>query len=84
LYLTLPLVEMFFLTPKIVGAKLTLSPAVVIIALLTFGGLFGVVGIIIALPSTAILKLLFTEIMSYYHTTEFYSSPFIDGGDEKS
>jgi predicted PurR-regulated permease PerM len=74
LYAVLPMVEMFFLTPRIVGVRLRLSPAVVIFALLAFGGLFGVLGVVIALPVTALIKVVGQQLIAWYKSSSFFVS----------
>lgn len=54
-------VEGNFLTPKIIGESLGLHPTAVIFALLTGGSLFGIGGMIIALPLAAFLRVLAKE-----------------------
>jgi len=53
------LIEELILTPKIMGDATGLHPAVILLSLSIWGTLFGVVGMIIALPMT-------TLIISYY------------------
>ena len=48
------LIESFGLTPRLVGERIGLSPLMVIFALLAFGHLFGFVGVLIALPVSAL------------------------------
>ena len=48
-------VESLFLTPRLVGERIGLHPLAVIFALLAFGQLFGFVGVLIALPVSAVL-----------------------------
>ena len=48
------------LTPKIMGNVTGMSPAAILLSLSIWGALFGVIGMIIALPLT-------TLIISYYH-----------------
>jgi len=48
------LIESFALTPRLVGERIGLSPLMVIFALLAFGHLFGFVGVLIALPVSAV------------------------------
>ncbi|MGB3616981.1 MAG: AI-2E family transporter [Catalinimonas sp.] len=48
-----------FITPNIVGSKVSLNPLVAIVALLIGGMIWGPAGMIIAMPFTAILKVLF-------------------------
>ena len=47
--------ESLFLTPRLVGERIGLNPLAVIFALLAFGHLFGFVGVLIALPMSAVL-----------------------------
>lgn len=48
------LVESFLLTPYMVGERIGLNPLAVIFALLAFGHLFGFVGVLVALPVSAV------------------------------
>lgn len=48
------LLESFVLTPRLVGERIGLRPLTVIFALLAFGHLFGFVGVMIALPVSAL------------------------------
>jgi predicted PurR-regulated permease PerM len=48
-----------FITPIIVGNKVSINSLSAIIALLLFGNLWGVTGLVLALPLTAILKVIF-------------------------
>ena len=47
--------EGFVLTPRLVGERIGLHPLAVIFALLAFGPVFGFVGVVVALPASAIL-----------------------------
>lgn len=51
-----------FITPFIVGSKVSINSLVAIISLILFGTLWGIPGLILALPMTAILKVLFDSI----------------------
>lgn len=55
------IMEGMVLTPLLIGDKLGLHPVVVIFALLAGGQLFGFVGILLALPITAVLVTLLRE-----------------------
>ncbi len=48
-----------FITPYIVGSKVSINSLIALISLLLFGSLWGVSGLILALPLTAILKVIF-------------------------
>lgn len=58
------LLEAMVLTPILIGDKLGLHPVVVIFAVLAGGHLLGLVGVILALPITAMLVVLVRELAS--------------------
>lgn len=47
-----------FITPRIIGGKVGLSPLVVIISIFAGGKLFGILGVLLAIPGAAVLKVL--------------------------
>lgn len=51
-----------FITPKVVGSSVSINPLASIAALLGFGMLWGVVGMILAIPVTGMLKIVFDAI----------------------
>ena len=55
--------ENHVLVPKVMARQVGVSPVTVIIALLIGGKLLGIVGALLAVPSAAILQVLFTEMM---------------------
>lgn len=59
-------IEGFYLTPKIVGKNVGLSPVVVILAILVFAELFGFIGVIFAVPLASICKVFLGELLRYY------------------
>ena len=50
------------IVPKIVGDKVKLHPVLVILALSVFGGLFGIWGMVFAVPITALIKVTVARI----------------------
>ncbi|MCB0310362.1 MAG: AI-2E family transporter, partial [Bdellovibrionales bacterium] len=54
-----------FITPKVVGDKVGLSPLVVILAVIAGGTLFGLLGIFLAVPGAAVLKVLFSHLSGW-------------------
>ena len=66
------IVEGFFLTPRLVGERIGLHPLAVIFALLAFGQLFGFVGVLIALPVSAILLVAVRRVRSGYLSSRLY------------
>lgn len=63
-----------FLTPRIVGAQVGLGPVWVILAVLVFGGTFGFVGLLLAVPIAAILKVLIAETLHRYRNSAFFTA----------
>jgi predicted PurR-regulated permease PerM len=51
--------EGYYLTPKILGESLGLHPVVVLVSIFAGGAAFGMFGILLALPVTAALVILF-------------------------
>ena len=68
------LVEGFFLTPRLVGERIGLNPLAVIFALLAFGQLFGFVGVLLALPASAVLMVAFRHLRHHYLRSSFYNA----------
>lgn len=67
-------VEAFFLTPRLVGERIGLNPLAVIFALLAFGQLFGFVGVLLALPASAVLMVAFKHLRRHYLRSSFYNA----------
>ena len=61
LYLAQKLLEATVLGPKIVGSQVGLHPVLLILCLLVFGHFLGFVGLLIAVPVTAVLMAFFRE-----------------------
>jgi predicted PurR-regulated permease PerM len=57
-FLILATLEGQFVTPIVVGRRMSLSPMVIVVALLVGDWMWGVVGLLIAVPVLAILKIL--------------------------
>ena len=64
--------EGFFLTPRLVGERIGLHPLAVIFALLAFGQLLGFVGVLIALPLSAVLLVAIRRLRSAYLGSALY------------
>lgn len=64
--------EGYVLQPLLLGDKIGLSPLWVIFAVLAGASLLGFVGMLIALPVSAVLNVLFRHLYAHYQTTDFY------------
>ena len=69
------MVESFYLTPYLVGERIGLHPLAVIFALLAFGQLFGFVGVLLALPASAILLVVLRQLRIHYLKSSLYNQP---------
>ncbi|NJM32797.1 MAG: AI-2E family transporter [Limnobacter sp.] len=68
------IIEGFILTPLLVGDKIGLSAITVVFALAFFGALFGIVGVVFALPLAACLRVLFSSVVANYRNSRFFVS----------
>ena len=66
------LVESLFLTRRLVGERIGMDPLMVIFALLAFGHLFGFVGVLIALPVSALLVVAVRRLRAAYLASPLY------------
>ncbi len=60
-----------FLTPLFMSKKMNLHPVTILISLLIFGYFFGIIGMVIATPLTALLKTLFNFLDQKYKFFEY-------------
>jgi len=65
--------ESMYLTPRLVGERIGLHPLAVIFALLAFGQLLGFVGVLIALPASAVLLVAVRRAWATYLNSALYS-----------
>jgi predicted PurR-regulated permease PerM len=65
-------VESLYLTPRLVGERIGLHPLAVIFALLAFGQLLGFVGVLVALPASAVLLVAIRRIRTGYLESKLY------------
>ena len=54
-----------FINPKIVGESLEISPLLVIFSVTIGGAYFGILGMFLAVPVAAVIKLLITDLVDY-------------------
>jgi predicted PurR-regulated permease PerM len=69
------LLESFWLTPKWVGERIGLHPLAVIFALLALGQLFGFVGVLVALPASAVILVALRRVRDQYFESTIYQGP---------
>ena len=65
-------VESMYVTPRLLGERIGLHPIAVIFALMAFGHLLGFVGVLIALPASAVLLVGMRRAKARYLRSEMY------------
>ena len=68
--LTIQLIESYILHPIVMSKTMKLHPVTIIIGLLIFGHFFGIIGMVIATPVTAIIKTILLFIDEKYKITD--------------
>lgn len=73
-------IEGRFISPQVLGNSLKIHPVTILIVLLASGKLFGFVGIIIGIPTYAVLKVIISEIYTWYRETSdaYEDEVFVD------
>lgn len=67
------ILEGFIITPKVVGDKVGLGPLATVLALIVGGNLLGLIGMLIAIPVTAVAKSLIKELKLEYQKLDLYN-----------
>lgn len=65
-------IEGMIITPKVVGDTVGLHPLTTIVALLVGGQIFGIMGMLLAVPVAAVLQIFLRSLADYYRNSEFY------------
>jgi predicted PurR-regulated permease PerM len=78
-YAAIQVLEGFFITPRVVGDKVGLPAVWVLFALMVGGELFGFLGVLLALPAAAVVKIFVVRGVAYYRESEFFLRPEEDG-----
>jgi predicted PurR-regulated permease PerM len=61
------------IAPRVVGRRVGLTPVAVIVAVLAFGEIFGFVGVMLAVPTTAALKVVARVLIERYRAAPVYT-----------
>jgi predicted PurR-regulated permease PerM len=70
------LIEGKFISPQIMGKTMHVHPITIIFVIITAGNLFGMIGIILAVPGYAILKVISTHLFRWFKLrTGLYDPP---------
>jgi predicted PurR-regulated permease PerM len=66
----------------LVGERIGLHPLVVILALMAFGQLLGFVGVLIALPASAVLLVGLRRVRRQYLSSDLYQKSGVNARDQ--
>ncbi len=75
--LLVEILDMVIISPKVIGEKLGIHPVLMIFSMFVFAKVLGILGLLIAIPVTAILKVFILE----WYEQHFYNKEFL--GEEK-
>jgi predicted PurR-regulated permease PerM len=85
-FTTVQIFDAILITPRILGGKLGLGPLWIIVALMAGGEMFGFLGVLLAVPTVAVFKVLVDRTVSRYKASSLYHSQEISrlglGNDE--
>lgn len=73
-FIVVQIFDTIFITPNVMGKKVGISPVLIIIAIFAGAEIGGFLGVLIAVPAFAIIKLLTDEILTRYKASDFYNS----------
>ncbi|RAV22140.1 AI-2E family transporter [Paenibacillus contaminans] len=76
------LIEGKFISPQIMGRSLQIHPITIIFIILTAGNLFGIAGIILAVPGYAVLKVIFTHLFNWFKVRSRLYGPVESSADD--
>ena len=65
--------DSYFFSPKIVGDRVGLHPVWVMLAIIGFASVFGLVGLLLAIPIAVLIKLVIENMVGTYKNSVYYS-----------
>jgi predicted PurR-regulated permease PerM len=74
-YTVVQALEGFVITPRILGKTVGVSEVWVLVALFVGGEIFGFLGILLALPAAAVVKIFVAHAVQYYRQTDLFLQP---------
>jgi predicted PurR-regulated permease PerM len=66
------ILDAMVITPRIVGKSVGLRPVEVLITMMAAGSLFGFLGVFLAVPLGAVVKIFVTRLVKVYLGSDFY------------
>lgn len=71
-FLGVQTVESYMITPRIIGKRVGLHPVWVMLAIIAGGTFFGLIGLLIAIPITVLIKLFLSNWVAAYKRSVYY------------
>ncbi len=75
IFLVVQFLDGNYITPKIMGDRFGMHPVLVLFAVLLSAALWGFVGLLIAVPLTAVLKVVADYLLERYYRSRFFETP---------
>ena len=82
LYSSIQTIEGNYITPKVVGSSVSINPLTAILFLFAGGLIWGIAGLILAIPVAAVLKILFSYITPLKPVSELFSTGLYKNSDK--
>jgi predicted PurR-regulated permease PerM len=71
-FVTVQSLDGMVITPRIIGERIGLHPMIVILSILSFAQWFGFWGVLLAIPTIALLKVLWVSATPFYWASSFF------------
>lgn len=75
-------VDLVYITPRIIGNRVGLKPVVVLLGIIAMGELAGMVGVLLAVPLLAVVRILVDEGLSDYRKSNTFRGHSVPNGEE--
>jgi predicted PurR-regulated permease PerM len=80
-FATIQVLDGSVISPRIVGDSVGIHPVIVVLAMSLGGYFFGLVGLLIAVPAAAVIKLLVLRGLDTYRASDFFRGSEASAGD---
>ena len=75
---TFYVIDLLFITPRVIGGRVGLTPLVVLLGIIAGGELFGIIGVLLAIPSLAVARILLVELVDAYRRSAAFRGESAD------
>lgn len=64
--------DILFVTPRVIGERVGLDPLVVLLGIIAGGELMGLIGVLLAIPTLAVARIVLAEVVKQYRRSATY------------